>query len=381
MASKDGGLVAHSVREALGTLVSPQVYAQLVARALASDHLSEIPEQGHAVAQWIQGALLREVEHSVGPDAADLVAKQLAPVVLHAVTHAAAGPPPAASRGSDRVTSRDPISDRASVRSAPYVRVASDRVGARVGSDRAKQRGPSDRAEPRSASDRATKPSPSDRANQRPPSDRANQRPPSDRAARRAPSDRANQRSGDITSRPARGPFSSEIPTGLVSAPPPRQSAATARTQLTPQQVAAMNQAGHTTRPAAPDPQDHELRRVLIASNTRPAVDALHGYLHGVAKVIKVADLVGLLDVLDDKSLHDPIVLIDCQRPTVHVTSVAAIGEDLPSGTTILLWGVSEDTWRQLDRDRVPSCRWVRCSHEATPGDIGSLISMLLSQH
>ncbi len=349
MATKDGGLVARSVREALGTLVSPQLYTQLVARALSSAHLSEIPEHGRAVAHWIQGPLYREVESSVGADAAELVAEQLAPVIQHV----AASRTPAPQGGSDRAAPAKASSDRAAVRSAPYVRVASDRVQPRVVSDRANARVGSDRA------------------NQRVPSGSANQRVPSDRADPRAPSDRANRRSD-------KNPFQSDIPTGLMSAPPRRHPAETTRTQLTPAQLEAMNQAGHTARPAAPDP--HELRRVLVASTARPAIDSLQGYLQGTARVASVSDLVGLLDALDDKTLRDPIVLLDCKRPTVHVTSIAAIGEDLPAGTTIVLWGVSDDTWNQLDRDRVPSCRWVRCSHEATPGDIGSLVSMLLSQ-
>ncbi|HEX5656567.1 MAG TPA: hypothetical protein VFX59_05200 [Polyangiales bacterium] len=325
MATKEGGLVARSVREALGTLMSPQLYSQLVARALSSAHLSEIPEQGRAVAQWIQGPLLREVEVAAGADAAELVAEQLAPVVAHASNEGRPSMPREEPRpGSDRAAKRK-SSDRAAMRSAPYVRVASDRV--------------------------------------RPPSAEKNARVPSEPAQR-----------------PAKNPFGSDIPTGLVSAPPRRQSAETTRTQLTAEQLAAMNQAGHTARPAAPDPEDRELRRVLLASNARGSVDSLQGYLQGVARVAPVADLVGLLDALDDKTLRDPIVLVDCQRPTVHATSIAAIGEDLPAGTTIVLWGVSDDTWSQLDRDRVPSCHWVRCSHEATPGDVGALVSMLISQ-
>jgi hypothetical protein len=291
MATRDGGLVARSVREALDTLVSPQMYAQLIQRALASAGLSEVPEQGRAVGSWIQNSLLPELEAAVGSDAAELVAEQLAPVIAHAAS------------------------------------VEMRQVEAR----------PSDKA-------------------------RARSQPPR------------------MSSRPVqRNAFGSEIPTGVVSAPAPRRDyAETARTQLTPEQLAKMNAAGHTTRPAAFDPNARELRRVLVASSARGEIEALSGYLYGTANVAPVADLVSLLDVLDDKTLSDPIVLVDCQRPTVHVTSIAAIGEDMPVGTTIVLWGVSDDTWNQLDRERVPGCRWLRCSHEATTGDVGSLVSMLI---
>jgi hypothetical protein len=348
MASKDGGLVARSVREALGTLVSPQLYTQLVARALSSAHLSEIPEQGRGVAHWIQGPLLREVEAAVGADAAELVGQQLAPVIAYASaeptkpSHERSPPTSEPRPDSERAAASKLGTDRAAVRSAPYVRVASDRAQARAG----------------------------DRANERAPSDRAPQGPRgSSGSERSAPAERTT-----------RNPFASETPTGVAPAPTRRQTAETARSQPTPEQLARMNQAGHTARPAAPDASAGELRRVLVASSARAAVDSLQGYLRDTASVAEVSDLVGLLDALDDRTLRDPIVLLDCQRPTVHVTSIAAIGEDLPVGTTIVLWGVSDDTWSQLDRDRVPSCRWVRCSHEATPGDLGALVSMLIRQ-
>ena len=92
----------------------------------------------------------------------------------------------------------------------------------------------------------------------------------------------------------------------------------------------------------------------------------------------QVSDLVALLDALEEPSSGLPIVLVDCQRPTVHVTSIAAIGEDLPRGTTVVLWGGSESSWNELDRDRMPNTRWVRCSQEATPDDVGSLCAMLI---
>jgi hypothetical protein len=117
---------------------------------------------------------------------------------------------------------------------------------------------------------------------------------------------------------------------------------------------------------------------VLTATSHLDSLAALRRYLSGTASVVHVPDFVGLLDALDEDSVIEPIVLIDCQRPTVHITSVAAIGEDLPRGTTVVLWGADESTWQQVDRDRMPSCRWVRCSSEATPHDVGSLCSMLL---
>ncbi|MDB4976092.1 MAG: hypothetical protein JWN48_4433 [Myxococcaceae bacterium] len=302
---KDGGLVSRAVREALGTLVSPQVYGQLLTRSLQASGLSEIPESGRALAQWIEGALNREIESVVGADAAELVAAQLAPIVAHAAALA-----------------------------------------------------------------RPAAPTPTG--------------PP-----QTAPS----ARNEGSNAQPRRDAFGSEQPTGLAAAPKPAARRAdlvrTARLKFTREQLKELHSseaprdidAGHTSRPQAPDspgPAQAELTRVLTASSSASAIAALRSYLSGTTEVVAVADLVGLLDALESRALVEPVVVLDCQRPTLHVSSVSAIGEDLPSGTTIVLWGGSDELWNQIDRERTASCRWVRCSHEATTDDVGSLCAMLI---
>jgi hypothetical protein len=302
-------------------LVSAAMYDQLVTRALQASGLSEIPESGAAIAAFIEGALLREVEQSVGADAAELVAQQLAPIVAHASVSRVA-----------RVPSL-----------APPARAAKA-----TGSNRAER-------VKKSAS-----------------------------AKKAAPSDKAAPAGRDA--------FGSEQPTGVATAPQARgrrsDLARTARLKLTREQMDQLkdpssgnkpNHAGHTARPEPGTQADTRARTQLLgASADGDAMRALGVYLMGTAHVSQVDDLVGLMDALEEPGLHEPIVLLDCRRPTVHVTSVAAIGEELPRGTTIVLWGASEETWRELDRERLPNVRWVRCSVEATTDDVGSLCQMLV---
>lgn len=302
-------------------LVSPAMYGQLVSRALQASGLTEIPESGAAIAAFIEGALLREVEQSVGADAAELVAQQLAPIVAHASVSRVARVPSLAP---------PPRADKA------------------AGSGKA---------------ERAKKSSPSKKST------------PSDKAA--------------PTGRDA---FGSEQPTGVANAPKPRARrsdlARTARLKLTREQMDQLkdpdsksprNDPGHTARPEPGSSADTRPRTQLFgASADGEAMRALGVYLMGSAHVSQVDDLVGLLDAIEEPGLHEPIVLLDCRRPTVHVTSIAAVGEDLPRGTTIVLWGATEEAWRELDRDRLPNVRWVRCSAEATTDDVGSLCQMLV---
>lgn len=311
---KETGLVSRAVREALGTLVSPAVAAQMVERALQAAGIVTIPEGGPALAGWVDGPLRAQVELYVGADAAELLAAQLAPVVAHA-----------AGRRADAVA-------------------------------------PSPNAPGPAAPAKAASPA----------------KPPPILPAEKG-----------------RGTFGSDQPTGVIAQPlqPPgklHDVQGTARIGLTDAQRRALGArrakpgdlAGSvvTTR----HPQTFEVaeplppRRVLAATSARSAVEALQTYLGSTAQVEQVSDLVALLDALEEPGAGRPIVLVDCLRPTVHVTSIAAIGEDLPQGTTVVLWGTSESSWHELDRERTPNCRWVRCSQEATPDDVGSLCAMLI---
>lgn len=275
---RDGGLVARAVREALGTLVSPQMYGQIVARALQGAGLHDIPESGRVIATWVEDHLQREIEQAVGSDAAELVGMQLAPIVAHASSQPEEAPKPAAF-GSEKPTS---------------VAVA------------------------------------------------------------------------QLTARDKR-----------------EQMKSTARIRLSSEQLRQLTNPGETTRPGAVSgplgkERGKSAARVLAVTADDRAVASLQHTLAGSAVVVQATDLVGLLDALDEARSQEPVVLLDCIRPAIHVNSLAAMSEDLPKGSTIVLWGASEETWRELDRERSQTCRWVRCSHEATLDDLGSLCAMLI---
>jgi hypothetical protein len=340
MATQKGatGLVSRAVREALSTLVSPQLCEQLISRSLASQGLSAVPESGTEIGEWLEGSLRGEVETTVGPDAADLMMMQLGPIAAYAAISQpsfTAGPLPVPEAAvSERVPAGRMPSDPDALDDRPTdlrFDVSQEPVWA-----------------PASGPPKAQRP-----------------------AARVAPAD----------------PFASDPPTGVFAAPQSpletvRKAAPKRPSDPPPVARPSAESRGQTTRPAAPEAlapdQSKSLPMVLTATSNRDALGGLRRYLSSTASVVHVPDLVGLLDALEEPEVLEPIVLIDCQRPTVHISSVSAIGEDLPRGTTVVLWGVDDTTWEQIDRERSPACRWVRCSSEATTDDVGSLCSMLL---
>jgi hypothetical protein len=387
------GLVSRAVREALGSMVSPERCEQVIARSLAAHGLDAIPEVGEAIGTWLEGPLRAEVEAAVGADAAELLVAQLGPIAAYA---AVAKLRPSASAEGQAARSDAPKSaERKSApegesRSAPTQATAPLPRGAALEIILDSE----DETQPHAGTRTPCVPRPAQTVEQQ------------DSACLRAtvaiegPAMRADNAQVQVmpvlsvaAAGGGRSAFSTEAPTASFGRPPAMTIPAPGGT--TPLENAAltmppacpvndvMAQSGRkerrTTMPDRPlETGSEAMPIVLTATSHMGDLGVLQRYLSGMARVIHVRDFVGLLDAIDTPGHGDPIVLIDCQRPTVHITSVTAIGEDLPRGTTVVLWGADEHTWQQVDRDRSPACRWVRCSSEATPHDVGSLCSMLL---
>lgn len=320
--------------------MSPQLCEEVIARSLQSHGLSAIPESGHDVRAWLEESLRPEVELAMGPDAADLTMSQLGPIVAYATVSRARATP---------VAPAPPISGRPTISFSPgaHLLVSNDVTPQVRHEDDCPTAAPPEGnpfgiepiTAPREALPRA--------------SDSAAPARPTRELGRATPA--------FVPKRPA------NMNHGAETLPPPPTREAPPRPR-------------HTARPQplAVEDAPSGLPRVLTATNAQDDLQALRRYLAGTAQVTHIPDLVGLLDALQEPDLIEPVVLIDCQRPSVHVSSVAALREDLPDGTTVVLWGADDLTWEQVDRERTPRCRWVRCSREATTEDVGSLCSMLI---
>jgi hypothetical protein len=365
---KGNGLISRAVREALSTLVSPTICEQLITRSLVSQGLTAVPESGAEIGEWLEGSLRGEVEIAVGPDAADLMMMQLGPIAAYAAIAQPSVPssPPPAPNSSTRPPLEDlDLSDRPTG------------MPPNVSSESRAGRSLSAAARARSASSGANQP----RAGSWPPRTPESE-PPTFPGGAKPQHFGSDPPTGVFSAPKDDSPVASYLKSGRASEPPVRTLPPVKRVSDVPPPPPLPNiPRARTARPAQPEAASDQgklLPLVLTATSNREALGALRRYLASAANVVHVPDLVGLLDALEEPDVVEPVVLIDCHSPTVHISSVAAIGEDLPRGTTVVLWGVDDLTWQQLDRDRSPACRWVRCSSEATSDDVGSLCSMLL---
>ena len=323
---------------------------QLLSRSLRIHGLDEIPEHGSQVAQWLENSLRPELEETIGVDAADLLLTQLAPMAAYAALNK-----PRVLRAGTPTPARGNVALAHTVSDFPS-----------VGGDGA------DRA-PTAPLKRPTRNTSVGYAPgfEAPPTDREPTRPfrifdeaPAtgvfegvERVTLMSEPDNANElrRMAIRTLPPPTDPPALELPEQFDESVPQEPSRVSGR------------QSAFVTLPV-----------VLAATRDESRLRALETYLEGTAAVAQITDLASLLDAFASPIRTDRLLLIDCMRPSVHVNTVAAIRQDLPRGTTVVVWGINEATWSALEREKTSTTRWVRCSQEAGNDDVGSLCAMLL---
>jgi hypothetical protein len=333
------GLISQAVHEALSTLVSPAICDQLIRRSLRSFGLVDVPEQGSEVAEWLEQALRPAVEDAVGADAAELLVSQLAPMAAYA----ALSKPKIARVGT-------PTPSRGNTALIP-ARDDSDLPPATPFKSRT----------PRSTNLGIP-------TFEHPNTDREPTRP--FRVFEEAPRTGIFEGTERITLISEPDNANELLRMSVQTLPPPSGFEAS---------QPSGRDTGPIQRPSPARPSAFvTLPVVLAATVSDERVRSLEHYLDGTAAVAQITDLSGLLDALASPIRSERLLLIDCVQPSVHVKTVAAIRQDLPQGTTVVVWGIDESTWNQLEREKTTGSRWVRCSHEASTDDVGSLCSMLL---
>ncbi len=126
-------------------------------------------------------------------------------------------------------------------------------------------------------------------------------------------------------------------------------------------------------------PLGSALPMVFVATKSRKRCAGIKAYLQEAAAVQQIEDVVAFLDNLKATSSLSPLVVIDCVEASVQPSTIATLAHELPKGSGVLLWGATEHHRELIDvatRDR----GWLQCNAEASPGDVGALIRMLLGE-
>lgn len=321
--------MVHSfVREALEALAAPPVAVSILARAMRRSRIDALPHDGGDLSRFVENELIDEVEKSLGEAAAELIRGRLLPIIRRAtdpsetsavrVKHEGGKPTPEAGIHLPDIAAE--LAAAESRASADAVDFDSGPTPRLTGSARAAALGEAS-AKPSARVEQARVISGSERA----------------KAAGRGASERP------ISIRPRAGNPSTLL---AESAPPPEH--ATGRT-------------------------------VLVAAGSGPRRDALELRLSEVARVIHIEDVMSLFDVLQAGELRHPVVVVDCDKPTVHPVTVATFTPDFPQGTAVLLWGASEQVEQDVLQTAQGQGRYTSIASSAGAGDVVALTLALLA--
>ncbi len=105
-----------------------------------------------------------------------------------------------------------------------------------------------------------------------------------------------------------------------------------------------------------------ELPVLVLASRDRVVARTIGEWLEDRAQVVSVTNV---LDLLQQGSQPGALVLIDCHRPAVRPVAVAALAEELPAATRVVLWGPSVDDEAAIAALSEATDRWIRCDAAA----------------
>jgi hypothetical protein len=301
---------ARLIKETLDSVVAPAVRDALVAAALEESAYAEVPTDPEEFRRFVRGPLREALVNGLGPELGASIIDELERMAQLTEPSSSIKPARRASRsGAHRSSSPPPR------RNTPTHRRS---VPAKTKGTLPTGLTPPEMDSPASSKPR---PEPVDPAAQTlPPPSPHDRRTPL--AARGLTPPPFSAPSSGTQSRPGSGWGSDEYPAGA---------------------------AGTIGMPGA-GPDSAALAKgrpyVLIATSDTTLVRRLTPWLDATAELVllsSVRELVKDLDALGDARIA---VLIDCRKPSIRPTAVAALADDFPPNVTVVLWGASPEQER-----------------------------------
>jgi len=132
-------------------------------------------------------------------------------------------------------------------------------------------------------------------------------------------------------------------------------------------------------RPTA-TPPELALPMVILATRDEAREAEIRLWLGDRAALQIAHDAVHLLECVELAMNIAPVLLIDCVAPAVRLPTLLMLGDDLPAGATVVLWGVpEEETFDDLALSQ-GAARFIRCGVEANARDVGTLLSPFIDR-
>jgi len=327
MAKSPGGRnIVSAVKETLDSVVTPSVRDTILSRALAAVKRSEVPTEPRAFEEFLQGPLHDALVKALGPELGLSVSSELERIAAFAGRDTKRSEPPARKRSEP--PARKPIETvRPGQRSLP--------AGGR-------SKKPS----------RSTLPSPDILA----PGSvaRTDERWAEHERRAIAPTLPAARRVAPGTSDPGPNPRPSKGAPYPVSADYPRGVA----------------QALGVIGTASVDPRPSRRPTVLLASTDPELLRLFQAWLEMRAAVEPAVGVTALLARLGEVGGQRCVIVLDGKNPAIRPLTLAALADELPTGTTVLLWGVQAHLHARMCTIAAAAEKWSVHAPDTTTNEI-----------
>lgn len=379
MAKTPGGRnIVSALRETLDSVVTPSVRETILARALALAKRDELPSEPSELEEFLQGALHEALIKALGPELGLSVSSELERIASVAAR-------PSGTTPQQAPTDHDPKqldTVRPGARTKPVSTSARRKPRSTLPSPELTPPGSIKLPEQNWAEkDRRAfaMTEPAARRVQAPPAQQlppARQTPPTQQSpARQTP---AAHRAPATRQTPAahRAPATRQTPAARQAPPrPPSGPREEIHAKGAPLPVSAdyprgVAQALGVIGTASVDPRPSRRPTILLASTDPELVRLFKAWLDMRAAVEQAAGATGLMLRLTEVGGPRAVIVLDGKNPGIRPLTLAALADELPAGTTVILWGVQPHLHARMCTISALAEKWLVYAGDATSNEV-----------
>ncbi len=116
--------------------------------------------------------------------------------------------------------------------------------------------------------------------------------------------------------------------------------------------------------------RERALPHVLVATRDPAMLRKLSVWLDPRAAVMRVRSVIDMLHRLEDAARTRCVLVLDCRQPSVRPLSLAALAEELPVSTQVVLVGATAELVQKLSDITSVAASWVVLGASANPREI-----------
>jgi len=123
---------------------------------------------------------------------------------------------------------------------------------------------------------------------------------------------------------------------------------------------------------------ERQLPFVLVATLDLNLVRKLAAWLDPRAAVVRVRSAASLLHDLENAAHGRSVIVLDCVQPSIRPVALAALAEDLPANTKVVLWGATSEIEEHVRNVLPQDSRWISVSGTALAKDVAARCAELV---